>query len=206
MTTDARRAEHRAFLNRYYGVSRSTYDATRRFYLLGRDRALDLLLDEPWSRLVEIGPGTGRNLARLHTRRPEARYGGVDACRAMLEVARSRCPWATLAEGFAEEADYAPLVGGPPDRVLVSYALSMMCDPAAALDRARRALAAGGRVVVVDFGDFDTIPRLLGAGLRAWLSAFHVAPVDLASLGAPLTGRVDGPGRYYTIAVFDATT
>lgn len=204
MSASARQERHRRFLNRYYGATRATYDATRRFYLLGRDRALELLLDEPWSRLVEVGAGTGRNLGRLQARRPGARYGGVDACDAMLEVARQRCPWARLVDGFAEDADYESLLEAPPDRILFSYALSMFEDPATALRRAHRSLAPGGKVVAVDFGDLGALPRPVRVGLRAWLSTFHVHPPDLTSLGLAPDGRVDGPGRYYTIATFHA--
>lgn len=203
MTAEAEaRERHRAFLNAYYGATRGVYDATRRYYLLGRDRAIRDLLDEPWTRLVEVGPGTGRNLARLRDGRPSARFGGVDACDAMLEVARERCPWARLVAGFAEEVDYAAVLDMRPDRILFSYALSMFADPGAALDRARRALAPRGKVVAVDFGDFGGLPRPIPALLRAWLAAFHVRPLDLASCGAGADRRY-GPGRYYAIATFD---
>ena len=81
---------HRAFLNRYYRLTRHVYDASRRFYLLGRDRAIRDLLAHDWQRLVEIGPGTGRNLRRLHAARPTARYGGIEASDEMLAHASAR--------------------------------------------------------------------------------------------------------------------
>lgn len=110
----AREDEHRRFLDRYYGWSRHVYDATRRYYLLGRDRALELLRSEPWDRLVEVGPGTGRNLRHLHRARPTARLGGVEASEQMLLHARQRCPWAKLEHGFAERADLAGVLGRGP--------------------------------------------------------------------------------------------
>ncbi len=204
MTNAAELERHRAFLNRYYGAARGTYDATRRFYLLGRDRALARLLDDEWSRLVEVGPGTGRNLRALRRRRSDARYGGIDACDAMLDHARRRCPWASFARAFAEEADYAAILGAAPERILFSYALSMFGDPAGALDRARRALAPGGKVLAVDFGDFAGLPRPAGRALGRWLAAFHVRPIDLSTLGAVASEHTHGPGRYYAIATFDA--
>ena len=77
------RDAHRAFLNRYYGAPAWLYDVTRRPFLLGRDRAVAELLDEPWERLVEVGPGTGSNLLALRRGRRGARLGGVEPCDAM---------------------------------------------------------------------------------------------------------------------------
>ncbi|HEY4013545.1 MAG TPA: class I SAM-dependent methyltransferase [Polyangiaceae bacterium] len=201
---EAARAEHRAFLNRYYGASRLFYDATRKHYLFGRDRALrDLAHDRTWHRLAEIGPGTGRNLTRLRKARPDTALGGIEACDAMLEHARARCPWAVLQHGFAEDASLGSLFGGPPDVVLFSYCLSMVGDRTAALVHARRSLAPGGRVVVVDFGDFGGLPRPVADAFRAYLRAFRVDPLDGDAL-AGAASVVHGPARYYVVATFSA--
>lgn len=199
-TTAGSRSDHRDFLNQYYGWSRHIYDLTRKYYLIGREVALRQLLDEPWQRLVEIGPGTGRNLRKLHEGRPDALLGGIEASDQMLDHARTRCPWATLLHGFAEDADYTNLLGGPPDRVLFSYCLSMVQDPVAALQNARDSLAPGGEILVVDFGDLSGVRRPLQGGLRRWLQTFHVEPVDLNLLkqfDAEISG---GLGYYYCIA------
>jgi len=190
----------RAFLNRYYGLSRHFYDATRRYFLFGRDRLLAELAGERWQRLVEIGPGTGRNLGRLHRARPQARLGGVDASDAMIAHARRRHPYATLAHGFAEDADLAAPCGGPPERVLASYCLSMVGEPFAAIEHARDQLAPGGEVAIVDFADLGGLPPPLAAGLRRYLGAFHVRPLDLERLGAMAARLEFGPGRYYFTA------
>ena len=129
--------EHRAFLNQYYGISRWFYDLTRKYYLFGRDRALEQLSQEHWDSLIEMGPGTGRNLRKLSRSKPGAVLGGVEASDAMLEYASKRLPQLKLMQGFAEDADYTNLLGAPPDRVLFSYCLSMVQQPEAALERAR---------------------------------------------------------------------
>jgi S-adenosylmethionine-diacylgycerolhomoserine-N-methlytransferase len=201
---EAVRAEHRAFLNRYYGASRLFYDATRKHYLFGRDGALrDLARDRTWHRLAEVGPGTGRNLARLRKARPDATLGGIEACDAMLAHARARCPWAVLEHGFAEDASLQSLFDAPPDIVLFSYCLSMVRDRAAAVAHARRSLGPEGRVVVVDFADFGGLPRALAEGFRSYLRAFRVEPLDHDVL-AGATSVVHGPGRYYVVATFSA--
>jgi S-adenosylmethionine-diacylgycerolhomoserine-N-methlytransferase len=197
---DAReRDSHRRFLNRYYGQVRHLYDVTRKYYLFGRDATLDELSGEPWQRLVEVGCGTGRNLKKLQARRPHARFAGIDASDAMLRHASSRCPFATLRHGFAEDADLRALLDAPPDRILFLYCLSMMIDPLAALENAQRALAPGGEVVVVDFGDLASLPWPVKAGLRAFLSRFHVQPLPDDVLAAACR-RSFGPGRYYVSA------
>lgn len=198
-------AAHRAFLNRYYAVSRPFYDATRKYYLLGRDATIrNLVSDLGWERLVEIGPGTGRNLTLLHRDRADAVLGGIEASDEMLAHAKARCPWATLEHGFAEDAPVQALLGDPPHRVLFSYCLSMVGDPKRAIANARRSLAVGGQVVVVDFGDLTGLPAIVARSFRSYLSAFHVQPLGDAIL-ADATERHDGPGHYYVVARFGRT-
>jgi S-adenosylmethionine-diacylgycerolhomoserine-N-methlytransferase len=191
---------HRRFLNGYYGTSRHFYDVTRKYYLFGRDRALAELAKESWSTLVEVGPGTGRNLRVLHRARPDARLGGVEPCDAMLAHARARCTWAHLQPGFAETADLSAVHGARPDRILFSYCLSMVGDPRAALARARQQVAPGGSVVVVDFADMADMPGPLRRGLRAWVGAYRVTPLSAALLEDGGARLAYGPLRYYAIA------
>jgi S-adenosylmethionine-diacylgycerolhomoserine-N-methlytransferase len=199
---NATRAEHRAFLNRVYGLSKLFYDATRKYFLFGRDAVLrGLAGDRDWVRLAEIGPGTGRNLAILHRARPDAMLAGVEACDAMLAHARARCPWASIEQGFAEDMSLQQLFGARPDRILFSYCLSMVTDPTAALENARRSLADGGQVVVVDFADFAEMPSVLARAFRAYLRAFRVEPLEERVLSGATSVRF-GPGRYYVVAAF----
>ena len=82
-----------------YRYQRFIYDATRRYYLLGRDR----LIERPWrcptaAACLEIGCGTARNLIKAARRYPAARLYGLDVSEAMLRprVARSSGPaWPT---------------------------------------------------------------------------------------------------------------
>ena len=197
VSAETTQVAHRAFLNRYYGVSRHFYDLTRKYYLLGRDQEIAQLLREDWKSLVEIGPGTGRNLRALHKRRPSAHLGGVEASDEMLRHARERCRFASLVYGFAEETALTEVLGMPPDRILFSYCLSMVQQPLAAVENALASLSPNGEVVIVDFGDFNSLPPLFSGGLRGWLNAFHVHPLDvkdLATLGAQIEF---GAGGYY---------
>lgn len=194
------RVAHRQFLNRYYGWSRNVYDLTRRYYLFGRDEVLARLARESWSDLVEVGPGTGRNLSILRAAKPGARFGGVDASDAMLEVAKRRCEFASFVHGFAEDVDYAAILGRRPERILFSYCLSMVQDPAAALRNAAAQLAPGGRVVIVDFGDGLGLPGAARKLLHGWLRGFHVEPLSVDLFSRRNAKLRFGPGRYWLAA------
>lgn len=197
---------HRDFLNRYYGVARHFYDVTRKYYLFGRDRALDRLLADPWESLVEVGPGTGRNLEIVHRRRPHASIGGIEAADAMLTHAARRLPRAAFTRGFAEDADYAAVLGQAPQRILFSYCMSMVQGRDAAIERALAALAPGGELHIVDFADLAGLPAPLRVGLSAWLRTYHVQPIDPAWLRAWGAELELGPGHYYVLARLRART
>lgn len=197
-TTDQQ--EHRDFLNKYYGVSRWFYDLTRKYYLFGRDTALRELARQPWRTLIEIGPGTGRNLKKLRKLKPNAILGGVEASDAMLEFARERCPDIRWMQGFAESTDYTELLGERPDRVLFSYCLSMVQAREEAVEQARRSVSEGGEVVIVDFADLNGLPEPLASGLRKWLNTFHVYPLEHELLSKFTDNIKYGPGRYFVIA------
>ena len=51
-------------MNRIYRCQHHIYDLTRKYYLLGRDRLLAGLRPHAGDAVLEIGCGTGRNLAR----------------------------------------------------------------------------------------------------------------------------------------------
>jgi S-adenosylmethionine-diacylgycerolhomoserine-N-methlytransferase len=192
----------RSRMDRMYRPQKLVYDLTRRYYLIGRDRLIEGLAMRPGERLLDLGCGTGRNLALTARRWPGTMLLGVDAAAPMLEVAEARIARdglagrARLARGIGESLDVEALFGEPPglDHVTISYALSMMDDPVAALDRALAVLRPGGRLHIVDFGPMTGVPAPLRAGLRAWLAAFHVhhRPEVEAHLRA---AQADGAGR-----------
>ena len=55
---------------RIYRYQRYIYDASRKYYLLGRDRLLDELGPPPGAAVLEIACGTGRNLIKAAQRYP----------------------------------------------------------------------------------------------------------------------------------------
>jgi ArsR family transcriptional regulator len=111
---------------------------------------LDVLPMAGLGRTLDIGTGTGRLLEVLA---PRIETGlGVDASRAMLALARVRLASPELAHCTVRLADmYAlPLPDAAFDLVLLQMVLHYAEEPAAAIAEARRVLAPGGRLMVVD--------------------------------------------------------
>lgn len=179
-------ADHAAHMDRIYRFTRHIYDATRKFFLFGRDTLLRELDPPTGSTVLEVGCGTARNLVILSKRRPDLHLLGVDASAAMLDTARKKLtpPLAsrvTLAHGLAERLDLPTLFGSnhpalakPLQRVFFSYALTMIPPWREALDRAITLLPPGGQVHAVDFWDQAPWPRPARAALVKWLDLFSV--------------------------------
>jgi S-adenosylmethionine-diacylgycerolhomoserine-N-methlytransferase len=188
-----------ALMDRMYRRQRHIYDLSRKFYLLGRDETIARLRPARGGKALEIGCGTGRNLIKLAQAYPEARLFGVDVSREMLTTAAASTARAglasrvSLAQADATAFDPQRLFGcGSFERVMISYALSMIPLWREALGHALDVVAPGGSLHVVDFGDCAGLPGPFKAGLRRWLTAFDVSPRDdfCASLTA-LTAERD---------------
>lgn len=200
-------------MDRVYRRQRHVYDATRKYYLLGRDGLIARLRPPEGATVLEIGCGTGRNLILTAKAYPQARCFGIDVSREMLATARGAIERAglakriTLAEADATGFDASELFGVPAfDRIVISYAISMIPPWQSVIAEAARRLAPGGELHIVDFGDQAGLPGWFRAGLRRWLAEFHVAPRD--DLGPVLdevarnqggTARLDSLYRGYAV-------
>jgi S-adenosylmethionine-diacylgycerolhomoserine-N-methlytransferase len=200
--------DHAALMDGVYRWQRHIYDLTRKYYLFGRDRLIDALQPRAGARIVEVGCGTARNLIRMARRYPDANLFGLDASEAMLDTARKSAarsgfaPRIRLAQGYAESLGPA-LFGDTAgfDEIVFSYSLSMIPDWKQALASAARSLREGGRIHIVDFGDFGGLPTVAKSALLGWLRLFHVEP--RAELLRTLERIAEGngnlqvyPGRY----------
>ncbi|SMF71679.1 S-adenosylmethionine-diacylgycerolhomoserine-N-methlytransferase [Xaviernesmea oryzae] len=172
--------DHAERMDRMYRYQRHIYDITRKYYLFGRDRAISGLHVPPGATLLEVGCGTGRNLLLAHRHYPTAKLFGLDISAEMLESARANFRAKPVTPDFqvADATDFKAEdfgVGGF-DRILISYALSMIPDWEKAVDAALAALAPNGSLHIVDFGQQERLPRWFGRLLKAWLTRFHVTP------------------------------
>ena len=182
-SVDRASATHAEAMDAQYGLQRHIYDLTRKYYLLGRDRLIDALAVPPGGSVLEIGAGTGRNLALVARRYPQARLFGLDISLEMLKSARTTIARAgaiertCLARADARDFDPQRLFGEADfDRVFISYSLSMIPDWEQALTQALSVVRPGGSLHIVDFGQQECLPRWFRAGLQAWLAKFHVTP------------------------------
>jgi S-adenosylmethionine-diacylgycerolhomoserine-N-methlytransferase len=174
-----------ALMDRMYRRQRHIYDLSRKFYLLGRDEAIARLRPAPGDKVLEIGCGTGRNLVKLARAYPQVRLFGLDVSREMLATAAASTARAglasriALAQADATAFDPQALFGCACfERVMISYALSMIPPWREALAQALDVLAPGGSLEIVDFGDCAGLPGRFKAGLRRWLAMFDVTPRD----------------------------
>jgi len=179
-------ADQAVAMDRMYRFTRHVYDATRAYYLLGRDRMLAKVVTNPATATLEVGCGTARNLIKL-ARRPEpGLLCGLDASQEMLDtaaasIARAGVP-ATgherirLRQGLAEQLDARAMFGReePFDTIFFSYCLSMVPTWPGAIEAALANLKPGGTMLIVDFWDQQDLPGWFAAGLKRWLSMFHV--------------------------------
>jgi len=191
---------HADQMDQIYRWQRPIYDLTRKYYLLGRDRTIRDLALPPRGTVLEIGCGTGRNLALVRRLWPEARLHGIDISAEMLKSAYARPGLdAVLALGDAAAFDAGHLLGRLTfDRVIMPYCLSMVPAWREAIVNACCLLAPGGSLHIVDFGDMANLPGLLRSGLRHWLTAFHVTPRD--DLAEFVARTASARGLAYAIA------
>jgi S-adenosylmethionine-diacylgycerolhomoserine-N-methlytransferase len=166
-----------------YRVQRHFYDLTRKYYLLGRDPLIRGLGVPASGSVLEIGCGTARNLLSIAKRYPTARCFGVDISAAMLETARDSIKREKLSDRvwveLADATSFDPsLIFGTDqfDRVVISYALSMIPDWKPVLQHAATLLSPEGVLCVLDFGDQAELPKWFRDALFAWLNLFSVTP------------------------------
>jgi S-adenosylmethionine-diacylgycerolhomoserine-N-methlytransferase len=174
-------ATHR--MNRMYRWQRFIYDATRRYYLLGRDQLIEQLAPQAGATVLEIGCGTGRNLVQAAQRYPQAKFYGIDISTEMLTTAIASIARGELADtvrvahGDATNFDPARIFQiASFDHIMISYSLSMIPDWQTVLDHAVSRLKPGGRLHIVDFGNQERLPGLARKLLLRWLTLFDVTP------------------------------
>ncbi len=201
-----------------YRYQRHIYDASRLYYLLGRDRMIGELGVPPGGTVLEIGCGTARNLVAAARRYPQARFYGIDISTEMLKSAAANIDRAglghriTVARADAAQVDGTTLFGIDGfDRIFFSYSLSMIPPWREALAAAQRNLAPGGELHTVDFSAQSALPRWFARGLKAWLSNFHVSPrldldATLSDMAAASGGTAETRSIYRDYAVIGRLT
>jgi len=175
----------------------AVHDITRKFFLFGRDWLLQCLPVAAGVKVLEIGCGTGRNLAKLARLAPGARLFGIDVSEEMLATAK-RTLVRTGLNDDVRVAQAAAHVFNPKsafgiesfDTVYFSYVLSMIPDWRAAVTQALSLLAPNGVLGIVDFGDQRDAPAWRRVPLLGWLALFDVHPRPEIERSLPEYGHV----------------
>lgn len=198
------KAEREAAATAYFRKNAAHWDEIRRLRVDDAEieRALlDILGDEPVERLLDIGTGTGRMLGVLG---PRVGSGlGIDRSREMLAMARANLDRDRLANCSVRLGDMYAISADPMsfDLVTLHLVLHYADQPGQVIAEARRVLAPGGRLLVVDFAPHELehlrdehAHRRLGfsdAEMAAWCRA---AGLDLAPAvalpGGPITVKL----------------
>lgn len=170
-------------MNRMYKWTRHVYDASRKYYLLGRDRLIRELNAQPGQIVVEVGCGTARNLIKMAQAYPGVQFYGLDASEEMLKTARESVARAglsdriKLAHGFAQNFDpnvMFEIPGAAIDKFVFSYSLSMIPPWQESIDHALALMKHNGEIHIVDFGSQQGLPKWFRAFLFWWLDMFGV--------------------------------
>ena len=172
-------------MDRIYRHQRFIYDASRKYYLLGRDYLINQLQPENRQGLIlELGCGTGRNLIHTAKRYPESEIYGLDISTEMLKTAGASIYKAGLEKKIhLALADASRLEGGKTfgvtrfDRIFISFSLSMIPEWETVIRAALAQLTPQGELHIVDFGRCEALPWPAKSALYAWLRLFHVHPI-----------------------------
>ena len=161
--------------------------------------------DAPVGALLDIGTGTGRMLSVLG---PRVKSGlGIDRSREMLAVARANLERDGLAHCSVRLGDMYGInaESGSFDLVTIHLVLHYADQPGQVIAEARRVLAPGGRLLVVDFAPHE-LEHLRDEHAHRRLG-FSDAEMDAwcRSAGLSLSPAVALPGGPLTVKLWLAT-
>lgn len=155
---EAVRAAQQAQAAAYFAKVAESWDLLRSLHV--PEEAVEAAIVEaagpqPVDLLLDLGTGTGRMLELLA---PHYRRGiGLDASREMIAVARARLAAAGIGQAQIRLGDLADIDQsfGPAELIVIHQVLHYFDDPGRVLSQARRALAPGGRMLIVDFAPHE---------------------------------------------------
>lgn len=200
---------------RYFAEHASRWDEIRSLHVPERQVEAAILAhagEAPYRAMLDIGTGTGRMLELFAGRCDRA--VGIDLSPAMLAVARANLDRAGIEHARVQLGDVMnlPVLRGSFDLVVIHQVLHFLDEPGRALAGAAEALAAGGRLLIIDFAPHELealrqshAHRRLGfshAQMKQWIAAAglrleaadDLAPDDANGLTVTVWSALDKRG------------
>jgi len=180
----ALRRRNQEAAERFFAEHASRWDEIRSLHVPERQVEAAMLQqagEGPFRAMLDIGTGTGRML-ELFSERCE-RVLGIDLSPAMLSVARANLDRAAIENARVRLGDVLnlPVIRDSFDLVVIHQVLHFLEEPERAITEAAAALAAGGRLLIVDFAPHELealrdsqAHRRLGFGhaqMKKWIGA-----------------------------------
>jgi ubiquinone/menaquinone biosynthesis C-methylase UbiE len=194
-------ADRSAAAAHYFAANADRWDAIRSLHVAESavETRMQTMLGGALGRLVDIGTGTGRIIELFS---PLADHSiGIDRSPEMLRLARAKLGDRAGYELRQGDVAALPLVDRSADTVIIHQVLHYLSAPEAAITEAARLLAAGGRMLVIDFAAHDReelraqdAHARLGfsdAQLSAWFAAAGMVLTQVETLaGSALTVKL----------------
>ena len=151
---EALRGEREVAAQTYFQTHAGEWDSIRALHVAEAEveaAVAEVLGPGPFDLLVDLGTGTARMLELFAGR--YRRAIGIDLSTAMLAYARAKLERAGLTQVQVRQGDIydLPLADHAADAVVMHQVLHFLSDPQGAVREAARVLAAGGRLLIVDF-------------------------------------------------------
>jgi ArsR family transcriptional regulator len=198
------RADRAANAAVWFEGNAGQWDAIRSLHIAEEqveEAMAEVLGDERFGRLIDIGTGTGRMLELFAGHADHA--VGIDRSSEMLRLARAKLSGRGFDHAELRQADlYAlPLSGGEADLAILHHVLHFAQTPDAAIVEAARVLGSGGRLLIADFAPHameelrtrDAHARLgfSDEQMLGWFAAAGLSPVRTETLeGGELTVKL----------------
>lgn len=147
----------------------------------GRLQAIERMDIQPGERVLEVGVGTGINLA-LYPK--NCSVVGIDFSGSMLEIARERAVRKDIRNVRLLQMDAADLkfVDNSFDIVYAPYLISVVPDPVRVAREMRRVCRPGGRIILLNH---FLSPNAILSRIERWISPFTIHIGFTADLDLP---------------------
>jgi len=183
-------------IGRGYSVTAADYDAAVRYNIEGAERLVQAMPDLPYSRVLDVGCGTGVGSLAVATRFPSVRHiTAVDPSEGMLDEFRAKLGAAPAVDVALQQADVDAMdvPDGEFDAAIMTMSFHWFPRKSWATARIARALAPGGILAAVLPGEgVDEEFRSLLAQVEpphvAFLGSFQAAPRSLRQMDSYLEG------------------